>query len=245
MYRLLLTLFISLLFEAGFSQVNISQSVVGWKGADFNLDTVHDETNRYYATILSSKDSFRIFLLNGGDSIIRVFSLAREPDELVRGGFVNDENIFIFCGSRFPAGLHNYRIHINDGAISQNHVPATGANGEYLARLSSGSSYLFFSANKKTSEIIISDWKSNDNVSFSRYPFPYHKLWHDLTADASTQTTNVAKIDVSGLLDLADLQNQRKLYLVHDSLLLLMNQDSGFKPVCLVLIPAQKQCPTV
>jgi hypothetical protein len=231
MLRLTLICFAVSFFEALSGQEIINKEPIGWKDKDIELHTIRDQSGQQRATFLVSEDSIRIFLLDQQDNIEKEFRIARINGEEIRGGFIEQAKIYLFCGYKFPRGLHNYVINIPDGSITQNLVISQGGKEEVIDRMSAGNCFLVFSINRRPSEFVISKWSSPDSADMIRYPMD-EKIWKDITTYGGfSRSIDIKKVDEAGLPDVAVAGSQRKLYLVHDTLFLLLNKDNGITEI--------------
>src|ERR1700680_2871092 len=158
----------------------IHQEPVGWRGGGIELHTVADKSGKLHVTFLVNDDSIRIFLLNQADSIEKEFNIARMHGEEVRGGFIDQRKIYLFCGYKSPRGLHNYVFNIDDGGFTQNLVISNGGKENVIDRISAGDCFMVFSIDKKTSEFIISKWSSPDSAEIIRYPVADKDIWEEI-----------------------------------------------------------------
>ena len=227
MLRLALICLAFSLFKQLSAQEIIKQEPVGWKGSGIELHTIRDKSGKQRASCLVNDDSIRIFLLNQNDVIEKEFYIARMNGEEVRGGFIDKGKIYLFCGYKFPRGLHNYTIQIEEGKVTQNLVVSESRKDQVIDRISAGDCFLVFSVNKKPFEFIISKWTNTDSAEIIRYPMD-DKMWEDITVNSGfTRDINITKVDEAGLPDVSVAGSQRKLYLVHDTLYLLLNKNNG------------------
>lgn len=228
MRRLLLLWLTLSAFSPIFSQQIIQSAPVGWRGNSLELHTVRDQAGLQHASFLVSDDSIRIFLLDGRDSLVKTFTVLRLNEEELRGGFIAQNKIYFFCGYRFPRGSHNYVLDTNDGTVSQNLETIEEGKDKVIDRISAGDCFMIFSINKKTSEFIISKWTHTDSAEVTRYPVRDENIWDEITTSYGfTRNIKITKVDEAGLPDAAVVGSQRKLYLVHDTLFLLLNKNRG------------------
>lgn len=191
-----------------------------------------DRYGKHRCTVLVNHDSIRIFLVDQADSLEKEFNLARHDDEEVRGGFINGDKIYIFCGNKVPHGLHNYVINMDDRKFTQNLVVSNGGKGVLIDRINAGDCYLVFSIYKKTSEFIISKWSGPDSAEITSYPIDDKDIWDEITEiEGFNREMKITKVDEAGLPGLDVVVSQRKLYLVHDTVFLLVNRNRGFTKV--------------
>jgi hypothetical protein len=206
----------------------IHQEYIGWRGGSVEMNTFADKSGKLHCIVLANGDSMRIFLLNQADSLEKVFNIERKHEEEVRGGFIKDQKIFLFCGYKFPRGLHNYVINIGDGSLTQNLVVSKGGKGDVIERINAGDSYMVFSIDKKTSEFFISKWSSPDSADIISYTIEDKDIWKEITVSANfTREVKIVKVDEAGLPDADMVSRHRKLYLVHDTIFLLLNNNEG------------------
>jgi hypothetical protein len=228
MRRLLLLCITLSVFSPLFCQQIIQSAPVGWRGSSLELHTLHDLSGNQHASFLVNDDSIRIFLLDARDSLVKTFTVLRLNEEEFRGGFISGNKIFYFCGYRFPRGSHNYVLDTNDGTVSQNLEVIEEGKDKVIDRISAGDCFMIFSINKKTSEFIVSKWTSIDSEEVTRYPIRDENIWDEFTtAYGFTRNIKITKVDEAGLPDAAVVGSQRKLYLMHDSLLLILNKNRG------------------
>ena len=228
MLRRLLVLIAFSASKSSSAQEIIVEKSIGWKGNAVQLNTIRNTEGNLHATILSNNDSFRIFLMGNQDTIEKEISLKRQNKEEIRGGFIAQRKIYIFCGNILPRGLHNYIIDMDGGMISQHFVPSKISNDEVIDRASAGNCYMVFSLDKKTSEFIVSKWKNPDSAHVTRFPVHEGNIWNDLTVGSGfSRELQITKVDEAGLPDLSIVGNRRKLYIKHDSIFLLLNNNDG------------------
>jgi hypothetical protein len=215
------------------AQEVIHEEPIGWRGGSIELHTIRDKSGNQQASILVNDDSIRVFLLNRQeDSIISEFDMSRVNQEKLRGGFIDQGKIYLFCSYKFPHGLHNYVINTRDGMIGQNLVIDEGSKEKVIDWISAGDHFLFFTINKKTSQFIIHNWRNQEDEDTFSYHFSDKSIWESISKSYGfSRDVNVAKVDEAGLPDVDVAGNQNKIYLVHDTLFLLLNTNMGITKV--------------
>ncbi len=231
MFRCVL-LCMSISFFGTVSAQIIHQEYIGWRGGSVEMNTFADKSGKLHCIVLANGDSIRIFLLNQADTLEKVFNVERKHGEEVRGGFIKDQKIFLFCGYKLPRGLHNYVINIIDGSFTQNLVVSKGSKGVVVERINAGDCYMVVSADISTSEIFISKWSNPDSADITGYIIDDKDIWKETLVDVNfTKKVNIVKVDEAGIPDAAVVGSHRKLYLVRDTLFFLLTVNKGFTKV--------------
>jgi hypothetical protein len=86
---------------------------------------------------------------------------------------------------------------------------------------------------KKKSEFIFHDWRNQDSSENFNYLYTDKIDWEDFSATGENFSSdlNISKVEGSGLPGAETARKQNKLYLIHDSLFLLLNNNDGITKV--------------
>jgi hypothetical protein len=219
------------------AQKIIHEVPVGWNGSGIELNTIQDKYGSRHATFLLNDDSIRVYFLNQHDSIENVFNISRIYGEKIRGGFIDLHKIYLFCIYKIPhlprIVLHNYVFNLDDGKISQKSIESAPSKTLSIDRISAGDHFLNFSVDKKKSEFIFYDWRNQDSSENFNYLYTDKITWEDIsdTRDAFSSDLNISKVEGSALPGAETARKQNKLYLIHDSLFLLLNKNDGITKI--------------
>jgi hypothetical protein len=232
MPRFLLTALVVLYFGTLSAQEIIHEEQIGWRGSDISLSTIPDKNGNSHCLVLVNDDSIRCLQLDQSEKIIGEFHLPRLNREKVLGGFIKEGKIYLFLDYRYPPSLHNYVLDPATGSITQNLVAFELKKEKVVDRLNAGDHFLYFTINKKTSEFIIYDWHSQEEMDTIRYHFEDEEVWNDISVSSGfTRDVNVAKVDEAGDCGEDIAGNPNKIYLRGDTLYLLMNKNRGLTRV--------------
>jgi len=114
-------------------------------------------------------------------------------------------------------------------ADKENVIPFPLKKEKALDKISCGDHFLYFTVNKKSSDLIIYDFRDEVKYDTLRYHFE-DDLWRKLTKGGSnfSREADVGTVDPQGKWSVESAQNANKIYYVHDSLFLVMNNERGF-----------------
>jgi hypothetical protein len=228
MLRYLLVCLTVSFFGTVSGQEIIHREHIGWSGGDVEMHTFSDKPGYLRCTVLANDDSIRLFLSDPSDYLGKEFNISRAQGEEILGGFIDQHKIYLFCGYKNPRGFHNYVFNIDDGTFTQNLVISEGKKGNVIDRISAGDCFMVFSINKKTSEFTISRWSIPDSADIITYAVNDKDIWDEITVSSGfSRDIKISKVDEPGLPDVSVVGSQRKLYLVHDTIFLLLNSNKG------------------
>lgn len=207
------------------AQVKFFEESIGWHGKSIELHTIADRDKQQNCLFLCNSDSIRAFVLDRNRSIIQHFYLNRLPDEQFLGGFIKDGKVQLFLqSSGANSDLHVWILDIAGGIGDDYTVPFAMRHERAVEEISCGDHFLFFTANRKASQFAIYDFREDKRCDTLHYTFQ-DGIWQALTAfnGGWSRDMNVVKIDPDAPMnpDMAHIPN--KLYWLHDSLFLLMN----------------------
>ena len=218
------------------------QENIGWKAKNMELLAIHDSANNQHVVFLVNGDSIRVYLLNRNDAVVRVFSFSRSDGEKVLGGFIDQRKIYLFSENGKPGMFLNYILNTEDGSVTQHFIGSELKNETVINHINSGNHFLYFTINKKTSEFSVYNWHNPANVDTIRFPFNNKNTWQDIFSTQGrffipTGTTSVGE---TGVLDIHTAGSLNKLYFIHDTLLLVLNNNIGITKVYTFDIKGEK-----
>jgi hypothetical protein len=207
------------------AQVKFFEEPIGWHGKSIELHTVADRDKQQNCLFLCNSDSIRAFVLDRDRNITQHFYFNRLPDEQFLGGFIKDGKVQVFLqGDGANSDLHVWVLDIAGGIGDDYIVPFRMRHERAVEEISCGDHFLFFTVNRKASQFAIYDFRENKRCDTMHYTFE-DGIWKALTSfnGGWSRDVNVIKIDPDAPMnpDLAHIPN--KLYWMHDSLFLLMN----------------------
>ncbi|HYF29553.1 MAG TPA: hypothetical protein VD993_00390 [Chitinophagaceae bacterium] len=212
---------------------------IGWRGSNIELHSISDKSKQQVCSVLLKYDSIRGFLLTGNIEYQQSFTLPRKPNENMLGGFFRDGKIFLFLDNGGEDGLHCWTIDPTTGSALENIIPFDLKREKIIDRISCGDHFLYFTANKKTSEFIIHDFTSESKFTTTRHAFD-EGWWQDLTrARGFSRAIDVEKIDFEGDCSVEVAATSNKIYVRNDSLFLLMNAQNGITRIFSFDLPGQ------
>lgn len=115
--RAILLLCLSLSFNFLTAQSLISSKYIGWSGSQIKLQSIHDKSGSFHASLLENLDSFKVILYDRAFTEVHTYSLPRIHQEELVAGFIKEGKIYLFCNYQTPMGYHNYTIDISTGEI--------------------------------------------------------------------------------------------------------------------------------
>lgn len=208
------------------AQQRIFEEPVGWRGRTIELHTISDRDKQQNCLFLFNSDSIRIYLLDNRSKTIHHYFLQRAFAEKLLGGYIKDGKIYAYLhvGNGEPH-IHGWTIDIASGKGEDYYIPFEMKHERLVDRISCGDHFLYFTVNKKTSEFILYDFRDGKNYDTWRYRFE-DGIWKALTVSAGlSRDINVAKLDQEGEPSVEIAEKPNKIYLVRDTLYLLMNKD--------------------
>jgi hypothetical protein len=106
-------------------------------------------------------------------------------------------------------------------------IPFETKKEKLIDRFSCGDHFVYFTFSKKTSEFIVHDFHDESNYSTMKYKFS-DDTWEDITSNnVVSRIINIVKVDGEGECDVSIARNPKKIYLVNDTLQLLLNNKWG------------------
>jgi len=225
--RLVLLICLSLTTYFLSAQSQISSKKIGWSGSEIMLQTVHDKAGDLHACLLENLDSFKVILYDRAFKEINEYSIPRISQEELVAGFIKDDKIYLFCNVKSPMGYHNYTIDITSGKIDQALILSERRKEKLIDRISSGDYALWLGIDKKNSSFVIYNWRNQQDMDTIIYHFKDPVMWESITKTGSFfgRDVDVAKIDEAGLPDIQSVSAKNKVYLIHDTLFLIMNRN--------------------
>ena len=207
------------------AQVKFFEEEIGWRGKSIELHTIADRDKQQNCLFLCNNDSIRAFVLDGKRNVVQHFYFNRLQDEQFLGGFIKDGKVQVFLqGSGAISDLHVWVLDIAGGTGDDYIVPFAMRHERAVEEFSCGDHFLFFSVNRKASQFAIYDFREGKRCDTLHYTFQ-EGVWQALTAfnGGWSRELDVVKIDPEAEMnpDMAHIPN--KLYWMHDSLFLLMN----------------------
>jgi hypothetical protein len=227
--RAILVFCLSLSFYFLSAQSLIDSKHIGWSGGGIKLQTIHDKSGDFYASVLENADGFMIILYDRAFKEVHEYNIARLNQEELTAGFIKDGKIYLFCNYKSPAGYHNYTIDISSGDVKFELILSDKRKEKLIDRISSGDYALWLGIDKKNSNFVIYNWRNQQDMDTIIYHFKDPALWDAITKSGNvfSRDVDVAKIDEAGLPDIQAVSAMNKVYLIHDTLFLTMNRNDG------------------
>ena len=203
---------------------------IDWKGPDIELNTI---TNKQYGcTFLTSKDSVKVFLMKRNGTLRELFTIERFRQINFLGGFIKNDTLFFYMGNGKDTSIYSWVYSLRAKSLSAYTVPFVLKGERIIQRLSSTNHFLYFVFNKKASEFAI--YKFNDHIQYDSLRFRTDPDMWDIITDKvllSNTTFNIQKIDIEGDCDIEIAKSQNKLYILNDTLHLLLNRKNAVTDV--------------
>ena len=218
---------LSLSFHFLTAQSLVSSKHIGWSGSEILLQTIHDKSGGFHASLLENLDSFKVILYDRTFTGVHEYSLPRINQEDLVAGYIKEGKIYLFCNYHSPNGYHNYTIDISSGEIKFALVLSDKRKEKLIDRISSGDYALWLGIDKKNSNFVIYNWRNQEDMDTITYHFKDPVMWESITKSGSFfgRDVDVAKIDEAGLPDIQSVSAKNKVYLIHDTLFLTMNRN--------------------
>lgn len=229
MKQRLVLLFALILSYSLSAQNKIYEEAIGWRGKNIELHTISDRDKQENAVFLMNFDSIRIFLLDNTATVIRQIRLRRDLGEKLLGGFIREGKLSIFMHIEHgEPHMHGWTFDLQTGSGEEYYIPFAMGEEKMGERISAGDHFLCFAANKKTGQLVLYDFRDGKHYDSLHYRFPTDGIWKDLTKSAGiSRDLNVAKFDQEGESSPDNANKPNKLYLIGDTLYLLMNVAVG------------------
>ncbi len=225
--RATLLLCLSLSCNVLTAQSLISSKHIGWSGSEIKLQTIHDQSGSFHASLLENLDSFKVILYDRRFTEIHEYTIPRMNEEELVAGFIKEGKIYLFCNYHMPTGYHNYTIDISSGEIHFALVLSDKRKEKLIDRISSGDYALWLGIDKKNLNFVIYNWRNQQDMDTIVYHFKDPVMWESITKSSTvfSRDVDVAKIDEAGLPDIQSVSARNKVYLIHDTLFLTMNRN--------------------
>ncbi len=209
------------------AQSLISSKHIGWSGGQIKLQTIHDKSGSFHASLLENVDSIKVILYDRTFTEVHEYTIMRINEEELVAGFIKEGKIYLFCNYKSPMGYHNYTIDISSGEIIYTLVLSDKRKEKLIDRISSGEYALWLGIDKKNSNFVIYNWRNQQDMDTIIYHFKDPAMWESITKSGSMfgRDVDVAKIDEAGLPDIQSVSARNKVYLIHDTLFLTMNRN--------------------
>lgn len=207
------------------AQEKIYEEAVGWRGEDIEMHTISDSGKTMHCLFLSNIDSMRGFLLDEKLSIVQHFAFRLLKKEAFRGGFIKDGKVNVFLqSSGADHDLHVWVLDIAGGGTTDYTIPFGQRHQVAVDQISCGDHFLYFTVNKKSSVFAIYDFRGGQRYDTLYYHFE-DRVWLALNKwfGPGIREMNVAIVDPDDPMNPRVAAVPNKLYLVGDSLFLLMN----------------------
>jgi len=198
------------------------EQIIGWRGNDIELHTISDKTKQQSCTFVVHRGSIEAFVFNNEVKVIQQFNIPLKATEKVLGGFIRDSKAYLFTEQLGRDRLHNWVLDITTGNIKDYFVKFDLKKEKAVDHLSGGGRFLYFTSKSKTSEFIIYDFTSEQQIDTLRYQFE-ESAWNDLTTGAFSRIASLEKIDLEGDCSINKAVRGNKLYPRNDTLFLVMN----------------------
>lgn len=219
-------LIFALIFHCSFmtvAQQKLFQEYIGWGGNKIELHTICNKNKDQSCTFAVKGDSIRAFVFDGNVRLIRQFRMEHPSGEKVLGGFIRDSMVYLFTEKPGKDELHNYVLNIATGKIKESFVAFDLKKEKVVDHISAGDRFLYFTANNKTSTLIVYNFTSEQRWDTVRYTFT-ESAWEDITSlHGLSHSVSITKVDLEGECSINTAVKGNKLYPRNDSLFLVMN----------------------
>ena len=196
---------------------------IGWYGKKLELHTILNRTRQSSCTFLLSSDSIRAFVFTGPLKLMRQFSLPRQSETKLLGGFMRDSSVYMFTEQTGKDELHCRALNVITQEIRENIIPFDPEKEKTVTHISAGNHFLYVTASNKRNELIVYNFSNEQAGTPLRYQFS-DEQWKELTTPGFlTRNVQITKIEQDGDLNLQNLVKRNKLYLSNESVLLVMN----------------------
>lgn len=228
MKQSLVLLFILSMARPLSAQNKIYEETIGWRGKNIELHTISGRNKQENCVFLLNFDSVRLFYLDNTATVIRQFGVRRKLGEKLLGGFIKEGKIYIFLHvDHGEPHMHGWTFDIAAGTAEDYYIPFAMEHEKMAERISGGDHFLCFAVNKKAAQFVLYDFKDGKNYDSLHYQFE-DGIWKKLTKSAGfSRDIDVAKFNQEGESSVENAQTPNKLYLIRDTLYLLMNVDKG------------------
>ena len=221
--RVIISILLSFCTLQTVAQQKHFEQVIGWRGKDIQLHTISDKTKQQSCTFVVGNGSIKAFVFNNQVEVIQQFNIPLQSIDKVLGGFIRDNNAYIFTEQAGKDKLHNWVLDIATGETKDHFIEFDLKKEKVVDHLGGGDRFLYFTSNNKTSEFIIYNFTSEQQFDTLRYHFD-ESGWNDLTTDgAFARKVSMEKVDLEGECSIDVAVRANKLYLRNDTLLLVMN----------------------
>lgn len=207
-----------------FSQNDLEPLLIGWRGKDVELHSVSDKENKQHCLFLIGSDSIKGLLLDNSGAVSHTYTVPRVGKEKMQGGFIRGGRICIYMYNSSDEVMH--ALVFDGDSARENVIPLPMKKEKELDKISCGDHFIYFTINKKSSELVIYDFRDEMKFDTLRYHFE-DDLWKKLTKGSLSREADVGAVDEDGKWSVEAAQNANKIYYVHDSLFLVMNNERG------------------
>ena len=136
--RAILLLCLSFSFYYLSAQSLVGSKYIGWSGRQIKLQTIHDQSGNFHASLLENTDSFKVILYDRRFTEVHEYTIPRLNQEELVAGFIKEGKIYLFCHYAMPAGYHNYTIDMSTGEIKFVLILSEKRKEKLIDRISSG-----------------------------------------------------------------------------------------------------------
>jgi hypothetical protein len=210
-----------------FAQEKQLEQRVGWRGNRIEMHTISGKANKQSCTIVAKEDSIRAYLMNNNVQLVQQFSMPRQLEEQILGGFIKDSKVYLFIKSPQVNRLHTWVLDSTSGTATENAVVCDLQEEKTVDHISCGDRFIYFTINRETAEFIIYDFTNERDFTILRHKLSDY-MWKDLTKVSGLgRSVNVESVDLEGECDIEVAAHRNKIYVKNDTLLLLMNKNRG------------------
>ncbi|HYE55355.1 MAG TPA: hypothetical protein VD996_10940, partial [Chitinophagaceae bacterium] len=226
MYRSFYILFI-LLYVNLSAQQKTAEYTIGWPAEKTELHSISDKNKQRTCSILLNADSMKGFLTESNAETKEFFHLPRKPKALLLGGFFTEKDFYLFLTNGADSNLQCMVIDIHTAAVKTHLIPFSLSREKIADRISAGDHFILYTTNSKTAELAIHNFRSESDHTVTRHTFD-KVTWEDITMEKNfDRVLNVSKIDGEGDLTVDLAASIYKLYLVQDTMYMVLNDYRG------------------
>jgi hypothetical protein len=196
---------------------------IGYYGKKLELHTILNRTRQSSCIFLLSSEHIRAFVFTGPLKLMRQFSLPRQPDTKLLGGFMRDSSVYMFTEQSGKDELHCFAMNVITEQVRETIIPFDPEKEKTVTHISAGNHFLYVTASNKRNELIVYNFSNEQAGTPLRYQFS-DEQWKELTTPGFlTRNVRITTIEQDGDLNLDNLAKKNKLYVNNESVLLVMN----------------------
>jgi hypothetical protein len=222
--RLLLFIATWSISQCLYAQSIIFENHTDWRPGPVQLYSISDKAQSQVCLVLAANDSIRAFLLDGNANPVKEFAFRKVYGEIVRGGFIRDNKIYLLAAHPLTDKMVNRVLDISTGKVTSAEVNFDIKKDQVLDRIPQGDHFLYFGVNNRKRELVLHDFQNEKEYTTFRYGFN-EADWKLLNKGRGDFYAKNVDEKVEYMAHNAGLPG--KLLLAKDSLYILMNKESN------------------